>query len=258
MPSRLDEHATGVDLYRALQDHKTDDVPAVRDVLARHAREHRASGSSATRRPGHVVELCAGRGRLIGCYPPDWTVTCVDLDQVALAECVRRRPDTRAVFADLRRPVELPLADVVVCAHNSANEIGDLRTLLRTASRTLVPGGSLFLDLVVGDAPYPSAHLRTAVRRLQDDDRGTWLLHSQVFPSPEAARHTLVLVGTLLDRSGRVRHRLLHAVDREVYPEPYVTRVAAENGLVLIKRTGQGRFLFACRGPVSSTGWTSK
>lgn len=217
---------SGGDLYRFLQEHKTDDLAFLGRAVDERFRECRTRGDE---RP-HVLDLGAGLGRTVHLYPPEkWRVTCVDADLTALDELVRARPDI-AVRCEWLPAIDawLDPADLVICAHHVANELDDPGALIELASRNLREGGVLLLDLVVGREHYPASHCREGVRVLQAGGE-RWLLETVVVPGPRVEVHTLMLLGTLCDSTDpEAPRRVARAVPRRVpRPEDVLTRAAA-------------------------------
>lgn len=230
---------SGADLYRILQEHKTDDLAFLECGVEERLFECRAQGDG---RP-HVLDLGAGIGRTVHLYPPEeWRVTCVDADRTALDELSRTRPDI--VVHHTRLPaaaVGLDPADLVICAHHVANEVDDPGALIDMASRHLRDRGFLILDLVVGREQYPAARRREGVRVL-DAGGERWLLETVVVPGSSVELHTLVLLGTLCySTDAGAPRRVSRPVPRRVpRPEDVLARASAA-GLELVRSERPGR-----------------
>lgn len=226
------------DLYRALQQHKTDDLDAVRRVVA-----EQETTCTGTDRPC-VVDLCSGIGRTVDLYPPQrWRLTCVDSDAVALEAIARLRPDATVVRSWVEDHVDVEPAHLVICAHHAANEVDDPLALIDTAARMVATGGALYLDLLVGTTHYPASHLREAVREL-DIGGARWLFQTVVLPDEHASSHTLLLIAEQTDGEGAIPRRVVHRLRRRIPTEAEVLARAAARGLTLGRTERAGRYVF--------------
>jgi SAM-dependent methyltransferase len=236
-----DVGVSGADLYRALQQFKTDDLCAIGAFLNA---EHRRQAPGGRRLA--LVDLCSGIGRTLHLYDPGrWEVTCVDADPAALALVAARSPGARVIRADLSAPCGLPPADVIVCAHNAANETGDLDALMVTAARCLRAGGSMWIDVLTAGVPYPYAGYREAVRAL-DVAGCRYLLETTVVPTADPSRHHLLLHGLPLrgDRACETADasaELLHVLPRRVFTAQEV-QAAARRSALRVRAADRGRF----------------
>ena len=232
----------GADLYRALQEHKSDDLEALAEFLDT---EHRRLAPDGARLA--LTDLCSGIGRTVHLYAPHlWRVTCIDVDPVALTRLAATHPGVATVQADLAVPVELPAADVIVCAHHAANETGDLAVLLGSAARALRPGGALWIDILTANGAYPFAWYRETVRTLVVAG-WRYLLETTVMPTAHPGQHYLLLRGTPLRSDGMrdgadAARTALHVLRRRVFTSQEV-RAAAERSALRVRSEDRGRFI---------------
>jgi SAM-dependent methyltransferase len=231
----------GADLYRTLQEHKTDDLEAIAEFLDT---EHRRLAPNGTRLA--LTDLCSGIGRTVHLYAPHlWDVTCVDIDPVALTRLAATHPGVDTVQADLSAPVELPAADVIVCAHHAANETGELAVLLGSAARALRSGGALLIDILTANGVYPFAWHRETVRTLVVAGQ-RHLLETTVMPTAHPGQHYLLLYGTPLHSDGtrddaETARTALHFLPRRVFTSQEVQATAERSGL-RVRSEDRGRF----------------
>ncbi|MFH8983733.1 class I SAM-dependent methyltransferase [Streptomyces varsoviensis] len=215
------------DCYRALVARKTDDIPALRTVLA-------------AAPPGEVLELGAGFGRLA-------LAAARDGRQVVAVEPSRMMLDHRDAFfegvpADIRRRVDWRVADArqsddrerdagryaaVVCGYNGLNEIVDgLPEVIDGAARALAPGGLLHLDWCAD--PYERSGLVEFYDYLEFSGQ-RWAVFTIVQELP-GGRHDLTLMYERVD-GVTARERLYQVVPRRTWPREDVLRLAAAAGL---------------------------
>ena len=112
-----------------------------------------------SRATGRVLEVAVGTGRNLEFYPPDATITGVELSPAMLAIARRRAADLgRAV--DLREgdaqalPFDDASFDTVVCTLSLCT-IPDHRAAIAEMSRVLRPGGRLLLLDHIGSRWWP-------------------------------------------------------------------------------------------------------
>ncbi len=147
-------------------------------------------------RPGSVLELGCGSGRLIGpiarrglAHRADFRLVGLDLSAPLLA-AARERMHTEPELRDVVRLVEADMSDfaleerfdLVIIAFNGLGFVvgpGRQRACLHAVRRHLAPGGRLAIDVIVPRVSYLALSERTSPVRLGED------LHD---PSPGVAR----------------------------------------------------------------------
>jgi len=216
-----------VQFYRALQEFKEDDLTEISRLLAQ-----RAGTLDRTDGRGVVIDLCSGTGRTVGLYDADkWDVVCVDHDAEALEILRRRFPYVTTVEGSIGESLDLPVADVIICAHNSANEIPSLEDLFGVVNRQLADDGTFFLELLIDDGPYPREFNREFVRVVAFGDQ-MWALETVVVTHADRRFHDLVLLGTRIsDSISEQINQVCHRVQRRVYSLDEIDRYVNDVGL---------------------------
>jgi ubiquinone/menaquinone biosynthesis C-methylase UbiE len=138
----------------------------------------------AERAHGRVLEVAVGTGRSLEFYPPDVTLTGVDLSP-AMLDLARRHA------ADLGRPIDLREGDAehlpfddasfdtVVCALGLCS-IPRPAVAIAEMARVLVPGGSLLLLDHVGSAWPPVYAAQWLVERVTIATSGEYFTRRQL------------------------------------------------------------------------------
>ncbi|MGE0782998.1 class I SAM-dependent methyltransferase [Mycolicibacterium sp.] len=229
----------GLDLYRRLQEYKTDDLETVASFLEDVAQSTSREGSE---KPS-LVDVCAGVGRTVPLYDPDrWSITLIDSDTEALDKAKELYPHVRALRVDLSREVAPASFDVAVCLHNAANEVGPIDLLFENLRALLGRNARLLIDLRTGTGTYEFASLTETVRLLEVCGE-EWLLETSVVHGCVPSLHTLLLFGRPVGNDGNLRP-VVYGVERFVPTEQEFLQAAASAGFTLLNRRGRSCYDF--------------
>jgi len=150
-----------------------------------------------TRAQGRILDVAIGTGRNLPHYPPDATVTGIDLSP-AMLEIARQRAADLGIDLDLRtgRAEHLPFNDntfdTVVCALSLCT-IPEPAAAIAEMQRVLVPGGHLLLIDHIRSSWPPIAVAQWLLERITIPAAGEHFTRRQL-PLVKAAGFDLVEV----------------------------------------------------------------
>lgn len=152
---------------------RTPVAPAVRASAAGSPPAYRSPRLSTRQRPGPVVELGIGYGRLARHVQPD---VGVDLSPAALRMCADTVPTVRQVLADVTDYTLDDLAAFTYAPQNllSLLRVGTVQRFLTCVHRNTLPGGRFAFDAAVPDWDRMSPRLGVPLLRGRVDGITVW------------------------------------------------------------------------------------